>query len=170
MQRWGGQDKFLFALPRPPAGPLAVEKLTHQKMPGKTLQQEALQTTFSFFVDIFYPPNFRCFEENGLFQQPQAITLVTLRLRIPHRPPVYLGPGSQLQLLQKGVDPGRRSTFPRLVPIGPSLPQNLTRCRPRPAFREELHSVGGIAYFQWSPVFRQNSFSIICFASRPALW
>jgi hypothetical protein len=38
MQKWGGQDKFLSALPRPPAGPLAVEKLTHQKMRGKTLQ------------------------------------------------------------------------------------------------------------------------------------
>jgi hypothetical protein len=27
MQKWGGQDKFLSALPRPPAGPYAVEKL-----------------------------------------------------------------------------------------------------------------------------------------------
>ena len=27
MQKWGGQDKFLSALPRPRAGPLAVEKL-----------------------------------------------------------------------------------------------------------------------------------------------
>jgi hypothetical protein len=25
--------------------------------------------------DIFYPPNFRCFDKNGVFQQPQAITL-----------------------------------------------------------------------------------------------
>ena len=32
--------------------------------------------TFSVFLDIFYPPNFRCFDENGLFQQPQAITLI----------------------------------------------------------------------------------------------
>jgi hypothetical protein len=27
MQKWRGQDKFLSALPRPPAGPYAVEKL-----------------------------------------------------------------------------------------------------------------------------------------------
>jgi hypothetical protein len=32
--------------------------------------------TFSVFLDIFYPPIFRCFEENGLFQQPQAISLI----------------------------------------------------------------------------------------------
>jgi hypothetical protein len=44
------------------------EKLTHQKMPEKNFAiKEALQTTFSFFVDIFDPSNFRCFEENGLF-------------------------------------------------------------------------------------------------------
>jgi hypothetical protein len=52
---------------------VAVEKLTHQKMPEKTLQQEPLQTTFSVFLDISHPLNFGCFEENGLFQHPQAI-------------------------------------------------------------------------------------------------
>lgn len=26
------------------------------------------------FVDMFYPPNFRCFEENGLFQQPRDLS------------------------------------------------------------------------------------------------
>jgi hypothetical protein len=31
MQKWRGQDKFLSALPRPPAGPLAVEKLVPAK-------------------------------------------------------------------------------------------------------------------------------------------
>jgi hypothetical protein len=31
MQKWGGQDKFLSALPRPPAGPYAVEKLLSPK-------------------------------------------------------------------------------------------------------------------------------------------
>ena len=46
-QKLPGQDKFLSALPRPPAGPYAVEKLTHLKMAEKTLHQEALQTTFS---------------------------------------------------------------------------------------------------------------------------
>jgi hypothetical protein len=28
----------------------------------------------SFFVDIFYPPNFGDFEENGVFQQPRDIS------------------------------------------------------------------------------------------------
>jgi hypothetical protein len=37
MQKCRNQDKFLSALPRPPAGPYAVEKLTHQKMAEKTL-------------------------------------------------------------------------------------------------------------------------------------
>src|SRR6202035_4325258 len=64
MRKWGGQDKFLSALPRPSAGPNAVEKLHPQKMPEKTLQSEALQTTFSVFLDIFHPPNFGCFAEN----------------------------------------------------------------------------------------------------------
>jgi hypothetical protein len=50
---------------------VAVEKLNHQKMAGKTL----LQTTFLVCVDIFYPPNFGCFEKSGVFQQPQAISL-----------------------------------------------------------------------------------------------
>ena len=40
------------------------------------LHQDALQTPFSVFLDIFYPLNFRCFDENGVFQQPQAITLI----------------------------------------------------------------------------------------------
>ena len=43
------------------------------------LHQDALQTPFSVFLDIFYPLNFRCFDENGVFQQPQAITLMDLR-------------------------------------------------------------------------------------------
>src|SRR5208282_5859519 len=30
------------------------------------------------FLDIFYPPNFGCFEENGLFQHPQALALIDL--------------------------------------------------------------------------------------------
>ena len=38
---------------------------------SKKTRQDALQATFSVWVNIFYPPNFRCFEENGLFQQPR---------------------------------------------------------------------------------------------------
>src|ERR1039458_7717117 len=55
---------------------VAVEKLTRRKMAEKTLHYEALQTTFSIFLDIFYPPNFGCFGENGVFQQPRLITTV----------------------------------------------------------------------------------------------
>ena len=54
---------------------MGVEKLTHQKIGKNTLRQEAPQTTFLIFLDIFYPPNFGRFEENGVFQQPQAISL-----------------------------------------------------------------------------------------------
>jgi hypothetical protein len=49
MQKWGGQDKFLSALPRPPAGPYAVEKLHRWKMTEKTLLQDALETIFLIF-------------------------------------------------------------------------------------------------------------------------
>ncbi len=35
-----------------------------------------LQTTFLIFLDIFCPLNFRCFGENGVFQQPRLITPV----------------------------------------------------------------------------------------------
>jgi hypothetical protein len=38
MHKWGGQDKFLSALPRPSAGPYAVEKLDLSKLVEKTLR------------------------------------------------------------------------------------------------------------------------------------
>src|ERR1035438_8524915 len=47
-------------------------------MTEKTLRQDALQTAFSIPVDIFYPQNFSCFENNGLFEQPQAIILIEI--------------------------------------------------------------------------------------------
>jgi hypothetical protein len=56
---------------------VAVEKLDLSKLAEKTLRQEALQTTFLIFLDIFYPPNFCDFEENSDFQQPLSITLKT---------------------------------------------------------------------------------------------
>ncbi len=34
-------------------------------------RQDALQTTFSVFLDIFYPPNSGYLEENELFQHPR---------------------------------------------------------------------------------------------------
>jgi hypothetical protein len=55
---------------------VAVEKLPPAKFAKIKLHQDALQTTFSVFLDIFYPPNFRCFDENGVFQHPQAIALI----------------------------------------------------------------------------------------------
>jgi len=54
---------------------VGVEKLRPTKLAQIKLRQDVLQTTFAVFLDIFYPPNFRCFEKNGLFQHPQAITL-----------------------------------------------------------------------------------------------
>jgi hypothetical protein len=62
-----------------PSG-VAVEKLDLSKLVEETLRYEALQTTFLIFLDIFYPSNCCCFEKNGVFQQPQA---VTLRILVP---------------------------------------------------------------------------------------
>jgi hypothetical protein len=53
---------------------VAVEKLLPAKFAKLKSRQEALQTTSSVFLDVFYPPNFGCFEENGLFQHPRLIT------------------------------------------------------------------------------------------------
>jgi hypothetical protein len=44
---------------------VAVEKLLPAKFAKIKLHQDALQTTFSVFLDIFYPPNFGYFEENA---------------------------------------------------------------------------------------------------------
>jgi hypothetical protein len=53
---------------------VAVEKLLPAKFAKIKLRRDDLQTTFSVFLDIFYRPNFRCFEKIGVFQHPQAIT------------------------------------------------------------------------------------------------
>jgi hypothetical protein len=55
---------------------VAVEKLLPAKFAKITSRQDALQTTFLVFPDIFYPSKFLNFEENGVFQQPLAITLI----------------------------------------------------------------------------------------------
>jgi hypothetical protein len=55
---------------------VAVEKLLPAKFAKITSRQDALQTTFLVFPDIFYPPKFRYFEENGVFQQPLSIALI----------------------------------------------------------------------------------------------
>ena len=56
---------------------MAVEKLLRAKFAKIELRQDALQTTFSIFLDIFYPPNFRRFDENGVFQHPRDSSTVT---------------------------------------------------------------------------------------------
>jgi hypothetical protein len=56
---------------------VAVEKLFSTKFAKIKLRQEALQSIFSGRLDIFYPPNFGCFEKNGLFQQPRLISPTT---------------------------------------------------------------------------------------------
>jgi hypothetical protein len=53
---------------------VAVEKLFRTKLAKIKSRQDALQTTFCVFLDIFDPPSFRCFEENGVFQQPRQFT------------------------------------------------------------------------------------------------
>jgi hypothetical protein len=55
--------------------PVAVEKLFPAKFAKMKLHQDALQTPFSVFLGIFYPLNFRCFDENGVFQQPRLVSL-----------------------------------------------------------------------------------------------
>jgi hypothetical protein len=40
--------------------PVAVEKLLPEKFAKIKLRQEAPQSIFSGWVDIFYPPNFGC--------------------------------------------------------------------------------------------------------------
>jgi hypothetical protein len=42
---------------------------------GEVYISQSLQQ-FSVFLDIFYPPSFRCFEGNGVFQHPQALSLI----------------------------------------------------------------------------------------------
>jgi hypothetical protein len=73
-QKLPGQDKFLSALPRPPAGPYAVEKLLSVKFAKIKSRQDALQTTFSVFLDIFYPPNFCCFGKMDFFNSHSLVT------------------------------------------------------------------------------------------------
>ena len=58
------------------SSPVGVEKLFPAKFAKIKLRHDALQTTFSVFLDIFYPSNFGYFEENGVFQQPRLVSTV----------------------------------------------------------------------------------------------
>jgi hypothetical protein len=58
---------------------VGVEKLDLSKLVEKTLRWEALQTTFSIFLDILYPPNFRRLAKNGVFQHPRLVSATIAR-------------------------------------------------------------------------------------------
>src|ERR1700730_1406284 len=75
-----GRDIFL-DIPLYRTG-VGVEKLFPAKVAKIKSRQEALQTTFSVFLDIFYPPIFSYFEENGVFQHPRLVTTVTSELPV----------------------------------------------------------------------------------------
>jgi hypothetical protein len=100
---------------------VAVEKLHHQKMLGKTLQQEAPQTTFSVFLDIFHPPIFGCFAENGLFQHPRPIASAVEfsgMARRPDRPEAEM-------LSEENLNELRRNLAHLSLPAVPRLPTDL---------------------------------------------
>jgi hypothetical protein len=59
---------------------VVVEKLLPAKIAKIKSRQDALQTSFSVFLDVFHPSNFRCFDENGVFQQPRLFTTIDSRL------------------------------------------------------------------------------------------
>jgi hypothetical protein len=65
---------------------VGVEKLFPAKFAKIKSRQEALRTTFSVFLDIFYPPNFGYFEEKGLCQHPQALSQLTGEIHPGHSP------------------------------------------------------------------------------------
>jgi hypothetical protein len=66
---------------------VGVEKLLPAKFAKIKSRQDALQTTFSIFLDIFYPPIFDCFEENRVFQHPRLVaTVISVRLTVHARP------------------------------------------------------------------------------------
>jgi len=64
---------------------VAVEKLLRPKFPKIKLRYDALQTTFLIFKTFCIPQILAVWEETGVFQQPQAITLkmpATFRLAL----------------------------------------------------------------------------------------
>ncbi len=62
---------------------MAVEKLVASKFAKIGSRQDALQTTFSVFVDIFYPLNSAVLDEKGVFQQPRDFSPTTFVSRFP---------------------------------------------------------------------------------------
>jgi hypothetical protein len=84
-QKLPDQDKFLSALPRPPAGPYAVEKLNLSKLVEKTLRQDALRTTFLVFqafcihqiLAVWEKMDF--FNSHEIYRHPRLLAQATVR-------------------------------------------------------------------------------------------
>jgi hypothetical protein len=55
-----------------------VEKLFPAKFAKIKSRQDALQTTFSVFLEIVYPPICGHFDENGVFQHPRGFATIIL--------------------------------------------------------------------------------------------
>ena len=94
---------------------MAVEKLLPAKFTKIKLRQDALQTTFLVFLDIFYPPNSGCFGENGVFQQPRLFAAIGNSYVKEPGQEVGLSSGSLVHAAQMGAShlrfPARGSTF-----------------------------------------------------------
>ena len=60
---------------------VAVEKRIRRQLAEKTQRQEALQTTISDLVGVYYLRNVGCFSKTGVFQQPLPISLIDLPAR-----------------------------------------------------------------------------------------
>ena len=58
---------------------VAVENLASEKSAEKRSRQDAIQTTFSVFLDIIYPPNLAVWDEKRVFQQPRDFTTTIMR-------------------------------------------------------------------------------------------
>jgi hypothetical protein len=56
---------------------VAVEKLLPAKFAKIKLHQDALQTTFSVFLDIFYPQNFGYFDKREFFNSHSRLHSMT---------------------------------------------------------------------------------------------
>ena len=63
---------------------MAVEKLVAPKFAKIKSRQDALQTTFSVFLDIFYPLNLAVLDEKGVFRQPLPISLIDPSVQSAH--------------------------------------------------------------------------------------
>jgi hypothetical protein len=61
---------------------VAVEKLVAPKFANIKARQDALQTTFSVFLAICYPPNLAVWDEKGVFQQPRLFATASVAAHV----------------------------------------------------------------------------------------